>query len=166
MGLSMGGDGAWGVGVRYRWMKEVLERAERGRDCGRGGVVQMWKGEDGMDVAFSFEDDDEEEGEGEDEEMPNSCPSQIRESKLKNPKCAPPLLLTLTDEHAALAAPESNQLLHLQLGKRYYAERLILCGWSRVLCACSCLPSFFLPAFTLALTTFLQKEKMLTHFLF
>ena len=35
-----------------------------------------------------------------------------------------PLVLTLTDEQAALAAPESNQLLHLHLGKRYYAEAL------------------------------------------
>jgi hypothetical protein len=35
-----------------------------------------------------------------------------------------PLLLTLTDEQAALVAPESNQLLHLHLGKRYYAEAL------------------------------------------
>ena len=32
------------------------------------------------------------------------------------------LVLTLTDEQAALVAPESNQLLHLQLRKRYYAE--------------------------------------------
>ena len=36
-------------------------------------------------------------------------------------KCAP---LTLTDEEAALAAPESNQLLHRQLRKRYYVEAL------------------------------------------
>jgi hypothetical protein len=35
-----------------------------------------------------------------------------------------PLVLTLTDEQAALVAPESNQLLHLQLGKRCYAEAL------------------------------------------
>jgi hypothetical protein len=33
-------------------------------------------------------------------------------------------VLTLTDEQAALVAPESNQLLHLHLGKRYYAEAL------------------------------------------
>ena len=35
-----------------------------------------------------------------------------------------PLVLTLTDEQAALVAPESNQLLHLQLRKRYYAQVL------------------------------------------
>jgi hypothetical protein len=33
-------------------------------------------------------------------------------------------MLTLTDEQAALVAPGSNQLLHLHLGKRYYAEAL------------------------------------------
>ena len=89
-------------------MKGELERTERGRDCGIG-IVQMGKGEDGMDVASSFEDDDDEEGEGEDEEMPSKS------------KCAP---LTLTDEQAALVAPQSNQLLHRHLGKRYYAEAL------------------------------------------
>ena len=78
----------------------------------------------------------------------------------KNPKCAPPLLLTLADEQAALAAPESNQLLHLQLRKRYYAERLILCGWSR--CYVRVL---FLPAFTLTLTASLREEELLTCFL-
>jgi condensin complex subunit 1 len=31
---------------------------------------------------------------------------------------------TLTDEQAALAALESNQLLHLRLRKRYYSEAL------------------------------------------
>ena len=35
-----------------------------------------------------------------------------------------PLVLTLTDEQAALAVPESNQLLHLQLRKWYYAQVL------------------------------------------
>ena len=42
----------------------------------------------------------------------------------KNLKCAPPLLLTLTDEQAALATPESNQLLHRQRRKWYYAQVL------------------------------------------
>ena len=55
----------------------------------------------------------------------NSCPSQIHESKFKKSKVRPaPLVLTLMDEQAALAAPESNQLLHLHLGKWYYAEAL------------------------------------------
>ena len=60
-----------------------------------------------------------------DEEMSDSCPSQIHESKLKKCKVRPaPLVLTLTDEQAALAVPESNQLLHRQLRKRYYAQVL------------------------------------------
>jgi len=59
------------------------------------------------------DDDNEEEEEGEDEEMP---------SKSKT-KCAL-LVLTLTDEQAALVAPESTQLLHRQLRKRYYAQVL------------------------------------------
>ena len=42
-------------------MKGELERTERGRDYGRGGVMQMWKGEDGMDVASSIEEDDGDE---------------------------------------------------------------------------------------------------------
>ena len=99
----------------------------------------MRKGEDGMDVASSFEDD---------EEMPSK--SKMRPA---------PLVLTLTDEQAALAAPESNQLLHLQLGKRYYAERLILCGWLRVLCACSFLLFFSPPCFPSRPHCFLSERK-------
>ena len=74
-----------------------------------------------MDVASSFEDD---------EEMPSK--SKMRPA---------PLVLTLTDEQAALAAPESNQLLHLQLRKRYYAWVLNL---TRMVegAMCTFLPSF------------------------
>ena len=72
--------------------------------------MQMWKGEDGMDIASYVEDDnDNEEGEGEDKEMP---------SKSKT-KCAPP---PSCSRLRTLATLESNQLLHLQLRKRYYAE--------------------------------------------
>ena len=39
-------------------------------------------------------------------------------------KMRPALVLTLTDEQTALVAPESNQLPHLQLRKRYYTEAL------------------------------------------
>ena len=55
------------------------------------------------------DDDDEEEGDA---------------FKVKVKVRPAPLVLTLTDEQAALVAPESNQLLHLHLGKRYYAEAL------------------------------------------
>ena len=59
---AFGCDGAWGVGGAVSVGERELERAARGRDCRRGGVVQMWKGEDGMDVASSVEDDNDEEG--------------------------------------------------------------------------------------------------------
>ena len=60
----------------------------------------------------------------EDEEMPSKS------------KCAP---LTLTDEQAALAAPESNQLLHLQLRKRCYAEAVDIMRMVKgAMCACAC----------------------------
>jgi hypothetical protein len=85
-------------------MKGVLERSERGRDCGRGGVVQMWKGEDGIGVASSVEDDhddddEEEEEEGEDEylrrgdtrQLPFPNPRKEIKSKTKSP---PPPSLT------------------------------------------------------------------------
>ena len=57
-----------------------------------------------------------------DEEMP--LLKSTKGNKVKD-KVRPALLvLTLTDEQAALAAPESNQLPHLLLRKRYYAEVL------------------------------------------
>ena len=62
----------------------------------------MWKGEDGMDAL-----------------------SLLKTRRCLKDKVRPALLvLTITDEQAALAAPESNQLLHLQLRNRYYAQVL------------------------------------------
>ena len=56
----------------------------------------MWKGEDGMDA------------------LP-----LLKTRRCLKDKVRPALLvLTLTDEQAVLVAPESNQLLHLQLRKR------------------------------------------------
>ena len=63
----------------------------------------MWKGEDGMDA------------------LP-----LLKTRRCLKDKVRPALLvLTITDEQAALAAPESNQLLHLQLGKLYYAPEAL-----------------------------------------
>jgi len=46
-------------------------------------------------------------------------------SKSKKDGCKSELdMAALTDEQAALAALESNQLLHLRLRKRYYSEAL------------------------------------------
>ena len=78
-------------------------------DCadGEGG---RWDGR----TSSVEDDDDDEEGEGEEGDA----------FKVKD-KMRPALpVLTLTDEQAALVAPESNQLLHLQLRMRYYAEAL------------------------------------------
>ena len=76
-------------------------------------------------------------------------------------------MLTLTDEQAGLVAPESNQLLHLHLGKRYYAQVLNFM-WMVEGAMCVFLSSFlfFLPAFALTLTAFLRREELLTCFLF
>ena len=76
------------------------------------------------------------------------------------------LVLTLTDEQAALVAPESNQLLHLHLGKRYYAE---VVDFMRMVESAMCVffSSFlFSSLLSHSLTAFLRKEKMLTRFLF
>jgi condensin complex subunit 1 len=62
-------------------------------------------GEEEEEVADSIMGDDEEEG------GPSSQKSELG-------------MAALTDEQAALAALESNQLLHLRLRKRYYSEAL------------------------------------------
>ena len=125
---------------RYRGVKGELETAEKGVGFGEvGGESAEGMGgegdegqegrEDGMDVDSSAEEGDDEDGQdgGTDEEMPDSSPSKTPKKKSKKFKAkARPSLpaLTLTDEQTALAALESNQLLHLRLRKRYYAEAL------------------------------------------
>jgi condensin complex subunit 1 len=63
------------------------------------------------------EEDGEEEGEGEGTTPKSKGKKSRRKSELDN-------MAALTDEQAALAALESNQLLHLRLRKRYYSEAL------------------------------------------
>ena len=90
-------------------MKGELERGERGRDCGRGGVVQMWKGEDGIGVASSVEDDhdnddeEEEEEKGEDEYLRRG---DTRQLPFPNPR------KEIKSKTKVRPAPESNQPLH------------------------------------------------------
>ena len=80
--------------------------------------------EDEADSIMDEDEDDEaepsraEEGEDEGEGASSSTPKQKtgRKSELD--------MAALTDEQAALAALESNQLLHLRLRKRYYSEAL------------------------------------------
>ena len=80
--------------------------------------------EDEADSIMDEDEDDEaepsraEEGEDEGKGASSSTPKQKtgRKSELD--------MAALTDEQAALAALESNQLLHLRLRKRYYSEAL------------------------------------------
>jgi condensin complex subunit 1 len=101
---------------------------------------QSEEGEDAMDVNEEEEDADEvdsimgedepgpseaEEGDGGDGDGEECTPSSKEKSKSKNGGRKSELdMAALTDEQAALAALESNQLLHLRLRKRYYSEAL------------------------------------------
>ena len=114
----------------------------------------MGKGEDGMDALE--DDDDDDEGDG----KTRRCLQSQRQS-------APhPLVLTLTDEQAALVAPESNQLLHLQLRKRYYAEALnFMRTVEGAMCVFfSCFP--FSPCFRSHPRCFTSGRRLPTRFLF
>ena len=90
--------------------------------------------EDAMDV--DEEDDEEaevdsimdgdeaEEGEGEDDGEEGTSSSNPKSNDKKSGRKSELDMAALTDEQAALAALESNQLLHLRLRKRYYSEAL------------------------------------------
>jgi condensin complex subunit 1 len=90
-----------------------------------------------MDVDEEAEEDDEvdsimddegpeaEEGDGDGDGGEEGTSSSKQKSKDKKGGRKSELdMAALTDEQAALAALESNQLLHLRLRKRYYAEAL------------------------------------------
>jgi condensin complex subunit 1 len=74
------------------------------------------------------EDEDEasraEEGEGEDGEGEGASSSTSKKQNKSGGRKSELDMAALTDEQAALAALESNQLLHLRLRKRYYTEAL------------------------------------------
>jgi condensin complex subunit 1 len=92
------------------------------------------KTEDGMDVDTESEGEEasSSEGEDEDEEMNDASstpqtpktPKTKKKSKKLKPRKSELNMEALTNEQAALAALESNQILHLRLRKRYYAEGL------------------------------------------
>jgi condensin complex subunit 1 len=97
---------------------------DRRREKDTEDAMDVDEGEDDEDEADSIMDEDEEdeaepsraeEGEGEGEGS-SSKQKTGRKSELD--------MAALTDEQAALAALESNQLLHLRLRKRYYSEAL------------------------------------------
>ena len=92
-----------------------------------------------MDVDDESEDDDEvdsimdedepqpseaEEGEGTGDGDKGRPPSEQNSKSKKSARKSELDMAALTDEQAALAALESNQLLHLRLRKRYYSEAL------------------------------------------
>ena len=56
-----------------------MERAERGRDCGRGGVVRCGRGQMGWTLLPLLK-----KTSSQDEEMPDSCPSQTHERKIQS----------------------------------------------------------------------------------
>lgn len=74
-------------------------------------------------------DVDEEQPEGDDEDVEmddetGSNPDVPKKKKSKKPRKSELDIEALTNEQAALAALESDKLLHLRLRKRYYAEGL------------------------------------------
>ena len=81
------------------------------------------------DEADSIMDEDEDEAEpsraeeGEEASGEGASSSSPKEKK-KGGRKSELDMAALTDEQAALAALESNQLLHLRLRKRYYSEAL------------------------------------------
>ena len=84
--------------------------------------------EDEADSIMDEDEDEEpsraeEEGEGEDGEGEGASSSTPKQNKNGGRKSELDMA-ALTDEQAALAALESNQVLHLRLRKRYYTEAL------------------------------------------
>lgn len=76
--------------------------------------------EDEREPSEAGEGEQTEEADGDEEgttPKPKRKKNSGRKSELDN-------MAALTDEQAALAALESNQLLHLRLRKRYYSEAL------------------------------------------
>ena len=89
--------------------------------------------EDAEDAMALDEEDDEEaevdsimdeEDEREDDGEEGTPSSKQKSKSKKNGRKSELDMAALTDEQAALAALESNQLLHLRLRKRYYSEAL------------------------------------------
>lgn len=86
--------------------------------------------EDAMDVDEEDEEEAEvdsimdEEDEREDDVEEGTPSSKQKSKNKKNGRKSELDMAALTDEQAALAALESNQVLHLRLRKRYYSEAL------------------------------------------
>lgn len=103
--------------------KSKKKKRSRRRDNDTDDTMEVDEEEEDEDEADSIMDEDDEaepsraeEGEGEGEGEGSTKQKTGRKSELD--------MAALTDEQAALAALESNQLLHLRLRKRYYSEAL------------------------------------------
>ncbi|OCH87806.1 hypothetical protein OBBRIDRAFT_889536 [Obba rivulosa] len=101
-------DNAQDEGSPGRRRKKSIEDDMEVDEEGEGGAGEVPEGED-------EEMHDEEDAEGE-SQSPKKAKKKSRKSELD--------MEALTNEQAALAALEGNQLLHLRLRKRYYAEGL------------------------------------------
>ena len=83
-----------------------------------------------MDVDTESEGEEASSSEGEEMNDASSTPQTPKTPKTKKkfkklkPRKSELNMEALTNEQAALAALESNQILHLRLRKRYYAEGL------------------------------------------
>jgi len=88
------------------------------------------EGEDEEDEVDSIMDEDEpgpseaEEGGGNGDGEQGTASSKEKSQSKNSGRKSELDMAALTDEQAALAALESNQLLHLRLRKRYYSEAL------------------------------------------
>ena len=80
-------------------------------------IMDEDEGEPEPSEAGEGEDTEEADGDEEGTTPKSKGKKRGRKSELDN-------MAALTDEQAALAALESNQLLHLRLRKRYYSEAL------------------------------------------
>jgi condensin complex subunit 1 len=128
-----------------KWMK--IERGIKSKQVAFRSRIQFLmmsfraakkhkKNDNDMDVDDDEADDTEdEEGEeeeesandkedGDDQQTPRKSPKKKKSKTKKAPRKSELDMTALTNEQAALAALESDQLLHLRLRKKYYVEAL------------------------------------------
>ena len=94
-----------------------------------GGMDVDEEDEEEAEVDSIMDEDEREpsqanEGEGEDDGEEGTPSSKQKSTSKKDGRKSELDMAALTDEQAALAALESNQVLHLRLRKRYYSEAL------------------------------------------
>ncbi|EIN08162.1 hypothetical protein PUNSTDRAFT_102926 [Punctularia strigosozonata HHB-11173 SS5] len=103
--------------------EEEEEEEEEEGDGGDSGAKRSRKKKSDDDMDVDEDEDTEIEGDDSDAEAARQSQKYKRKRKSK-PRKSELDMTALTNEQAALAALESNQLLHLRLRKKYYAEAL------------------------------------------